>query len=208
MTSIFLVGCSSKSDKAKFTVIASNFPGYDFARAVIKDVEESEVKMLLSPGGEMHDFEPTPQDIINIKNSDVFIYVGGESDEWIDDVINDIISLDEDISYIDDRLDNELSYINSYISELNNKVDDIVIPSYNAGEGINIDEHNKISVDITPFVDDSEQPTIYLNERGQLVVNKEVVLSNAESNFVFINERGEWVGDMANVKNYIDTQDS
>ena len=124
------------------------------------------------------------------------------------DVINDIISLDEDISYIDDRLDNELSYINSYISELNNKVDDIVIPSYNAGEGINIDEHNKISVDITPFVDDSEQPTIYLNERGQLVVNKEVVLSNAESNFVFINERGEWVGDMANVKNYIDTQDS
>ena len=90
MTSILLVGCSNKSDEAKFTVIASNFPGYDFARAVIKDVEGSEVKMLLSPGGEMHDFEPTPQDIINIKKSDVFIYVGGESDEWIDDVIDDI----------------------------------------------------------------------------------------------------------------------
>ena len=80
----------SYNDEAKFTVIASNFPGYDFARAVVKDVDGAEVKMLLSPGGEMHDFEPTPQDIINIKKSDVFIYVGGESDEWIEDVIDDI----------------------------------------------------------------------------------------------------------------------
>ena len=90
ITSIFVAGCSNKNDEAKFTVIASNFPGYDFARAVVKDVDGAEVKMLLSPGGEMHDFEPTPQDIINIKKSDVFIYVGGESDEWIEDVIDDI----------------------------------------------------------------------------------------------------------------------
>lgn len=90
LTTIFFVGCSNKNSKASFTVIASNFPGYDFARAIIKDVDDAEVKMLLSPGGEIHDFEPTPQDIINIKNSDVFIYVGGESDSWIDDILDDI----------------------------------------------------------------------------------------------------------------------
>lgn len=134
------------------------------------------------------------------------------TDNILSDVRDDISYINDNITYLDNKLDTELTYINNTItdsiSELGNKIDDIVIPSYNAGEGINIDEHNNISVDITPFVDDSEQPTIYLNERGQLVVNKEVVLSNAESNFVFINERGEWVGDMANVKNYIDTQDS
>ena len=37
----------------------------------------------------MHDFEPTPEDIINIKNADLFIYVGGESDEWVEDLLED-----------------------------------------------------------------------------------------------------------------------
>ena len=80
------LGGKKSSDKLK--IVATNFPAYDFSRAVVGD--EAEVKMLLSPGAEMHDFEPTPQDIIDIKNSDLFVYVGGESDEWVDDVLNDI----------------------------------------------------------------------------------------------------------------------
>jgi zinc transport system substrate-binding protein len=46
--------------------------------------------MLLKPGAEMHSYEPTPQDIINISNADIFIYVGGDSDNWIEDVLKDI----------------------------------------------------------------------------------------------------------------------
>jgi zinc transport system substrate-binding protein len=80
------LGGKKSSDKLK--IVATNFPAYDFSRAVVGD--EAEVKMLLSPGAEMHDFEPTPQDIIDIKNSDLFVYVGGESDEWVDDVLSDI----------------------------------------------------------------------------------------------------------------------
>ena len=84
---ILLVG-NKKAAGKKLKIVATNFPAYDFARAVAGD--EAEVKMLLKPGAEMHDFEPTPQDVIDIKNSDLFVYVGGESDEWVADILKDI----------------------------------------------------------------------------------------------------------------------
>ena len=71
-------------------VLTSNFPSYDFARAITKDVPNTSVEMLLKPGTEMHNYEPTPKDIIKISKSDIFIYVGGESDEWIDDLLDTI----------------------------------------------------------------------------------------------------------------------
>jgi zinc transport system substrate-binding protein len=47
------------------------------------------MSMLLKPGAEMHDFEPTPEDIIKIREADLFIYVGGESDEWVEELLSD-----------------------------------------------------------------------------------------------------------------------
>lgn len=87
---LIATGCGREKSKAKYTIIATSFPGYDFARAITKDVKDVEVKMLLKPGSESHDYEPTPQDIIDIENCDMFIYVGGESDSWIDGILNDI----------------------------------------------------------------------------------------------------------------------
>ena len=75
------------------------------------------------------------------------------------------------------------------------------IPSYVAGFGITINDENKVSVNTTDIVDGE---SIYVNSYGQLVVNNEVVLAGAENKFKFIDENGNWVGDMANVKNYID----
>ncbi len=88
--SFFMVGCGKEKNDTKYKIITSNFSSYDFVRAIIKDVDDISVDILLKPGAETHDFEPTPQDIIDIQNSDIFIYVGGESDSWIDDVIKDI----------------------------------------------------------------------------------------------------------------------
>lgn len=85
-----LVGCGKKEETKKYSIVVTNFPCYDFARAIVKDSEEIDIKMLLKPGSEIHDFDPTPQDIINIENSDLFIYVGGESDTWVDSIIDDI----------------------------------------------------------------------------------------------------------------------
>ncbi len=88
---VSLTGCNkNKDNENKLTIVTTNFPSYDFARAVVKDNKDVELKMLLKPGAESHDFEPTPQDIIGIKNSDLFIYTGGESDEWISDILDDI----------------------------------------------------------------------------------------------------------------------
>ena len=86
-----LTGCNKKQEtQDKLTIVSTNFPGYDFARAITMDNTNVKVKMLLKPGAESHTFEPTPEDIKTIKNSDIFIYVGGDSDEWVDDILSDI----------------------------------------------------------------------------------------------------------------------
>lgn len=77
---------SGDSGDDAFSVVATNFPCCDFARQLTAGTDAS-VKMLLSPGGESHSFDPTPQDIITIGKADVFVYVGGESDTWAKDVI-------------------------------------------------------------------------------------------------------------------------
>jgi zinc transport system substrate-binding protein len=89
----FPVACGQAAD-GKISVVATNFPSYDFARAVAGGASAAEGKaditMLLRPGSESHSFEPTPRDIIKIQNCDVFIYVGGESDEWVKGILESI----------------------------------------------------------------------------------------------------------------------
>ena len=68
-------------------VVTTIFPQYDFVRAIAGDTGAVELTMLLKPGAEMHSYEPTPQDIISIRNADLFIYVGGESDAWVADIL-------------------------------------------------------------------------------------------------------------------------
>lgn len=68
-------------------IIATNFAAYDFARAVTN--ESDDIKLLVKPAAETHTFEPTPQDIIDIVKADFFIYNGGESEEWVSDLLRD-----------------------------------------------------------------------------------------------------------------------
>lgn len=86
--SVALLGCApqtaAKSD-GKINIVATIFPQYDFARQVAGD--RANITMLLKPGAESHSYEPSPQDILKIKNSAVFIYTGGESDEWVKKIL-------------------------------------------------------------------------------------------------------------------------
>jgi len=79
----------------KFSVVATNFPAFDFARQVAGD--RAGVTMLLPPGAESHTYEPTPQDILKIQNAGLFVYTGGESDAWVDDILS---SLDPQVNAI------------------------------------------------------------------------------------------------------------
>ena len=85
----FLVLNREKFEQKKYSVVSTSFPGYDFARAVTKNTNIS-TKMLVKPGAETHTYEPTPQDIIDIKNADMFVYVGGDSDDWVKKVLKDV----------------------------------------------------------------------------------------------------------------------
>lgn len=87
-------GCSSHMEEGntqngeesgRISVVTTIFPPYDFVREIAG--EYAELKMLLKPGEESHSYEPTPQDIISIRNCDVFIYVGGENDAWVEDIL-------------------------------------------------------------------------------------------------------------------------
>ena len=83
-----LFGDVKLTDKASISIVTTSFAPYDFLRQICGD--RAEVTMLLSPGEESHTFEPTPNDIMMIENCDVFVYGGGESDEWVDKILSSI----------------------------------------------------------------------------------------------------------------------
>jgi len=72
----------------KLNILTTIFPIYDFTRTVAGD--HADVSMLLPPGAESHTYEPTPRDILKIQNSDLFIYIGGESDMWVDQILSSL----------------------------------------------------------------------------------------------------------------------
>lgn len=72
----------------KLQIVVTSFPQYDFARAVAGD--NADIQMLIKPGVETHSYEPTPDDIRKIQNSDLFIYNGGGNDKWVDGILDSI----------------------------------------------------------------------------------------------------------------------
>ena len=70
----------------KLSIVVTDFPCYDFARAVAGDM--ADITMLIKPGSEVHSYEPTPGDIIAMTEADLFIYIGGESDSWVEGMLD------------------------------------------------------------------------------------------------------------------------
>lgn len=86
-----LAGCGKPKDTGKagkLKVVTTIFPEYDWVRAILGDkAENAEVTMLLDNGVDLHSYQPTADDIVKISDCDLFIYVGGESDEWVEDAL-------------------------------------------------------------------------------------------------------------------------
>ena len=79
---------SVAEENSRLQVVTTIFPQYDFARHIAGD--RADVTMLLKPGEEVHSYEPTPQDIKKIQNCDLFIYVGGENDVWVENILDSV----------------------------------------------------------------------------------------------------------------------
>lgn len=86
-----LVGCGGeKNDDGKLSIVVTAFPHYDFARQLTDGVDNVEIKMLISPGSEVHSYEPTPGDILSVSECDMFICTGGESDIWAKNILDSV----------------------------------------------------------------------------------------------------------------------
>lgn len=84
---LLLCGCAApKAENGKMSVVTTIFPLYDFARAIGKD--KVELKMLIRPGGEVHSYDPLPSDMAAVYDSDLFLYIGGESETWVDTIMD------------------------------------------------------------------------------------------------------------------------
>ena len=74
---------TQKTDK--LNVVATTFSTYDFTRQIVGD--KADITFLLGPGVDAHSYEPSAKDLVTIKNADVFIYIGGEMEQWVDKIL-------------------------------------------------------------------------------------------------------------------------
>ena len=139
--SIFAGGCDfnfeNSSGSGKLNIITTNFPLYDFARQICGYGESNDnetivpnVMLLLPPGVESHTYEPSPRDIIRIQECDLFIYVGGDSDAWVDRILSNMdkpvrsIKLIDYIDAVEEELSEGMEAESEHEHEHNHEVDD------------------------------------------------------------------------------------
>ena len=121
LAAFMLAGCAPKQQQSptKLKIVATTFPQYDWIREIIgKDNTNVDLQLLMKNGGDLHSYQPTAGDIANISDANLFVYVGGESDEWVDDaleektnkdmkVINMMQTLGDDIDEEEEGLEKE-----------------------------------------------------------------------------------------------------
>lgn len=175
----------------KISVVTTIFPYYDFASSVSKGT--CDVDMLLKPGSDVHSFEPTPSDILKIRNADLFIYNGGESDEWVDSILEslgdtdkpvvmkmtdyvkpltemdaDHHAEDEEDEHIWTSLDNAKTLV-SKISDEVSKLDQKHKTIYNKNSLDYIEKISKVQSEIENTVNSSKSKKIVVGDRFPLL---------------------------------------
>ena len=205
-----------------------DFPRFDKIDDIFASTGEGTPVMINNKYGKLYPITSSAYVLIDDEKNldDELTYLNSQINSGLTDVLSKIELTNELIntnlaysySYAYTSAEALVGDLRTYVNGLNTYLTDIIkeleeqhtidvsnilsyIPSYVAGFGITINDENKVSVNTTDIVDGE---SIYVNSYGQLVVNNEVVLAYVESNFTFIDENGNWVGDMANVKNYID----
>ncbi|MGO5173660.1 metal ABC transporter substrate-binding protein [Ruminococcus sp. LCP21S3_E8] len=175
----------------KISVVTTIFPYYDFARSVSKGT--CDVDMLLKPGSDVHSFEPTPSDILKIRNADLFIYNGGESDEWVDSILESLGDTDkpvvmkmtdyvkplaemdadhhaenEEDEHIWTSLDNAKTLV-SKISDEVSKLDQKHKTVYNKNSLDYIEKISKVQIEIENTVNSTKSKKIVVGDRFPLL---------------------------------------
>ena len=84
-----LSGCGAASGEKETEIVTTVYAVYDMAKQLTANaVKPVSVRLLLTPGGESHSYEPTPSDTAAVQRCDLFAYIGGESEQWADKLID------------------------------------------------------------------------------------------------------------------------
>ncbi|MBR0172073.1 MAG: zinc ABC transporter substrate-binding protein [Lachnospiraceae bacterium] len=105
MSFLLLTGCTGQTTrndapggtdagKDRPVIVTTIFPLYDWTDQILGPETDAELVMLLDNGADLHSFQPTAQDVMKIATCDLFLYVGGESDDWVDDALREAVNPD------------------------------------------------------------------------------------------------------------------
>ena len=194
-----LFGCTNKqntinNENDKINIVCTTYPQYNWVQEIIKGQEDNfSLVLLMDDETDLHNYQPTVQDITTINQSDLFIYIGGESDKWTNDILNEKInSLNlisilniEDVSNEEEHHDEEhkddeehhhkdehiwlsLKYANLCINEISNQI-------------IKLDETNKEVY--------QTNATNYINSINELDKQYEELVNNSSTKIVLFADR-------------------
>ncbi len=192
ISSLFLnSGCGKISsdfsgDSGKLKIVSTIFPYYDFARSIAGD--KAELKLLLSPGNEPHSYDPSPSDIVAIENCDIFIYNGGESDEWVESVLDSLENQDVKIlcmmDYITPLFEQEIDH------SIGDEYDEHIWTSVRNAEvlsGVIAEAMELADPKNTEYY--SENELNYLSQLEKLDAEFSYIVDNASRNTIVVGDR-------------------
>ena len=199
MSSCSSAKSESKNDSGKISVVTTIFPYYDFTRSIAGD--KADIRLLLSPGSEPHSYDPSPSDIVAIENCDIFIYNGGESDEWVESVLDSVENKNMKVmrmmDYVDllyeqsvehDEHDHEIEHEHEH--EHGEEYDEHIWTSIKNAEKLTTAIYDELSLyDSANKATYSSNKDSYLSELHTLDSEISYIVSNAKRNTVAFGDR-------------------
>ena len=92
---VFMVGCKGNDmpvDDGKLKIVTTIFPEYDWVKQIAGDSNNLDITFLMKNGGDLHSYSPSAEDILKISTCDMLVYVGGESDKWIEEILENSVN--------------------------------------------------------------------------------------------------------------------
>ena len=82
-----LAACGAPADDGRISIVCTLFPQYDWLRSIIGDSERIELSLIIQNGTDPHSYQPTAADVLKISNCDMIVYIGGDSDVWVQEAL-------------------------------------------------------------------------------------------------------------------------
>lgn len=135
---IFSFSCCTADKKkgSEIQIVCSTFPVYDWTKNILKDCNDINISLLLNSAADLHSYQATAKDIVTVSSSDIFIYIGGDSDKWAEDILKN--SKGKTVSI---NLFHILGEENLYCPEETAEEHDSHSHSHSHGHHHNFDEH-------------------------------------------------------------------